>query len=497
MTNTKRASDHTPENERGGGSGAPSSLEEESRTKLPSLERRIFLMLSVVSTVLAVLVLVISTLVYQANVVADTGKSLEDECRIVASILADGNTDYGRLSSIDVGEARITLVAEDGTVLYDNKNNYQIMPSHNDRPEIQEAERDGVGSSERESETAGTVGIYRAVRASTGVIVRMSLERENAVGALFHDMGLVLGVAAGFVVLSWVVSRLVAARLMRPVVRINPSSPDPDSSYRELRPMLSRISEQQRVLSEQVEELKGNDLMRREFTANVTHELKTPLTTISGAAELIRDGIARPDDVPEFAGRIYDEAAHMTELVNDILTLSKLDESERSRDKALVGHMEPVDLHHVVEDVCRRLTPTAEGADVTITASGTSVLIRGVAHLLDELVYNLCDNAIRYNREGGSVSAWAGILEGHPVVRVSDTGVGIPVEAQTKVFERFYRVDSSRARTTGGTGLGLAIVKHAASYHGAQLTLTSEEGRGTTIVVTFPTSCLVREGELG
>ena len=244
-------------------------------------------------------------------------------------------------------------------------------------------------------------------------------------------------------------------------------------------------------IDEQMGELRGADLMRREFTSNVTHELKTPLSTISGAAELIRDGIAKPEDVPEFAGRIVDEAHHMTDLVNDILTLSKLDESERAGDTSLLGKAEPVDIAHALREVGNRLAPVAEAADVRLTCSGDPVIVRGIPSLLDELAYNLCDNAIRYNRAGGTVDARIDVVDGCPRLVVADTGLGIPEAAQAKVFERFYRVDASRSRERGGTGLGLAIVKHAAAYHGAKLALESKEGVGTTVTVTFPESSLV------
>ena len=468
-----------------------------TKRRQPSLEHRMFVTLAVVATVLAAAVLALSTVIYQLHVIDDTGDMLEGDCRIISSILSDGNQDYGRLSSLDLSGARLTLIDEDGKVLYDNENNYEIMSSHADRPEIEEAERDGIGSSERESSTAGNVSIYRALRMDDGRIIRMSVDRESTFSALFHDTVLVFLVAFLLVLISWFVSRGVAKRLMRPVLDIDPAKPDPTSSYVELKPIISQIAEQQATLAEQVEELRGADLMRREFTANVTHELKTPLASISGASELIRDGIARPEDVPEFAGRIFDEAHHMTELVNDILILSKLDESERSQDRALVGHEEPVDLHHVLADTLHRLGQAADERDVKLKCKGDSVLVRGVPRLLGELAHNLCENAIRYNREGGKVVAESFVdKEGRPVLRVSDTGIGIPPESQKKVFERFYRVDSSRARETGGTGLGLAIVKHAAAYHGADLSLESTPGKGTTITVTFPASSLVPDGEL-
>lgn len=450
----------------------------------PSLARRFFVALAVLSAVAAVAVLVCSSLIYQSASVDDAGKMLERECRIVRSALSGSDVDVMRLTSFASQDVRVTLVASDGNVLYDNQNNVAEMPNHADRPEIVQALQTGAGAAERDSETSGYVSIYRAVRLSNGNVVRLAVDRDGAMTAIKHDMLLVCTVVAAVVLLCWAASRLVADRLVAPIDAIDPADPEPHSSYVELEPLIERISDQ-------VEELRGADLMRREFTSNVTHELKTPLSSIQGAAELIRDGIARSEDVPEFAGRIYDEAHHMTELVNDILTLSKLDESERSGDQSLLGSVEPVDLGRTVSEVARRLAPAAEAAGVEIAATGESCVVRGMPHLLDELVYNLCDNAIRYNREGGFVDVSARIEDGRPVVVVADSGRGIPTAQQGKVFERFYRVDASRSRDTGGTGLGLAIVKHAAMLHGAELTLDSEEGRGTTICVRFPAESLV------
>lgn len=484
-----------------GGTGATgaaaSGLRPGRSPRQPRLFTRIFVALAAVSTIATVVVLVVSTIIYQSTVLGDAGKMLEGDCRMIKSSLRSDDNDGMRLVSLDTGEVRVTLVGADGSVLYDSQNGVDSMPNHADRPEVAEALSEGAGSSERPSETdKGKVSIYRAMRLDNGNVLRVSVDRQDAASALAHDTGLVLAVVAVVVACCWVVARVLAGLLVRPVRAIDPANPDPTSSYQELTPMLEQIADQQDTLAEQVEQLRGSDLMRREFTSNVTHELKTPLASISGAAELIRDGIARPRDVRQFAGRIYDEAHRMTELVNDILILSKLDESERSQDRELMGTTNPVDLSRVASDVCDRLSGQAKSADVTLSADGSEVVIEGLPRLLDELVYNLCDNAIRYNHEGGHVGVWTGIVEGHPVVRVSDDGVGIPYDQQRKVFERFYRVESSRSKEKGGTGLGLAIVKHAAAYHGATIGMDSEPGRGTTVRVTFPAEALVDLGGL-
>lgn len=445
----------------------------------PSLARRFFIALSAIAAVAAIAVLVCSSLIYQSVTVDDAGRMLESECRVVRASLRGDDTDVMRLTAFDSGDVRVTLVGSDGTVLYDNQNGVASMPNHADRPEIAEALADGTGSAERDSETSGYVSVYRAIRLANGNVLRLAVDRDGAAAAVRHDLLLVCAVVLVIIAVCWAASRLVADRLVSPILAIDPAEPDAAVTYVEIEPLVERISEQ-------VEELRGADLMRREFTSNVTHELKTPLSSISGASELIRDGIARPEDVPEFAGRIYDEAHHMTELVNDILTLSKLDESERSGDASLLGAAESVDLLRVAREVATRLAPVAEKTGVSITAAGEACVVRGYPRLLDELVYNLCDNAIRYNHEGGWVDVSVSLEDECPLLVVADSGSGIPAEQQAKVFERFYRGEQSRSRETGGTGLGLAIVKHAATLHGAALTLDSEPGHGTTVCVRFP-----------
>lgn len=445
----------------------------------PSLARRFFIALSAIAAVAAIAVLLCSSLIYQSVTVDDAGRMLESECRVVRASLRGDDTDVMRLTAFDSGDVRVTLVGTDGTVLYDNQNSVASMPNHADRPEIAEALADGTGSAERDSETSGYVSVYRAIRLANGNVLRLAVDRDGAAAAVRHDLLLVCAVVLVIIAVCWAASRLVADRLVSPILAIDPAEPDAAVTYVEIEPLVERISEQ-------VEELRGADLMRREFTSNVTHELKTPLSSISGASELIRDGIARPEDVPEFAGRIYDEAHHMTELVNDILTLSKLDESERSGDASLLGAPEPVNLLHVAREVATRLAPVAEKTGVSITAAGEACVVQGYPRLLDELVYNLCDNAIRYNHEGGWVDVSVSLEDECPLLVVADSGSGIPAEHQAKVFERFYRGEQSRSRETGGTGLGLAIVKHAATLHGAALTLDSEPGHGTTVCVRFP-----------
>ena len=233
------------------------------------------------------------------------------------------------------------------------------------------------------------------------------------------------------------------------------------------------------VLFMDVTEREQRERLRREFSANVSHELKTPLTSISGFAELMKEGLVPPEKIPEFSGDIYKESLRLIGLVNDIIQLSRLDENSTQFQRA------PVDLYDLCAQSIERLSTVAARQSVTLALTGEHVEIMGVEQLLKEMIYNLLDNAIKYNVPGGSVTASVRKSAGRTILSVADTGIGIPYAHQPRVFERFYRVDKSHSKEVGGTGLGLSIVRHAAQYHGARLELKSQPGKGTTITVTF------------
>jgi two-component system phosphate regulon sensor histidine kinase PhoR len=284
-----------------------------------------------------------------------------------------------------------------------------------------------------------------------------------------YSMLIIIIFAASLVLVF--VSSLRARHIVRPINEFVRSidndiiTPESARIYPELEPLTSKITAQSR----------DSEYMRHEFTANVTHELKTPLTSISGYAEMISTGMARPNDVSRFAGIIQAESNRMLVLVNDIIELSRLDNCEK------IENPEPVDLYTVAEECSDQLSSSAEKRDITISLQGQSTIVMGDEGKLWELIYNLADNAINYNRDGGSVV----IIIGNKSVTVKDTGIGIPPEHQKRIFERFYRVDKSHSRMTGGTGLGLSIVKHIAEQHGARITVKSEINVGTEITVDF------------
>lgn len=278
---------------------------------------------------------------------------------------------------------------------------------------------------------------------------------------------------------SWI-SRSVT----EPLDRIDFSRPDERDVEDEIKPLVRRLNDQNRQIRSQMEALaqehEKQDRMRREFTANVSHELKTPLTSISGFAELMRDGLVRPEDVQRFAGKIYDEAQRLIILVGDIIRLSRLEDDTVTVAKELVC------LHQVAERVYQQLEPVAKKLGVTMELEGTEGWIMASAQIVEEILYNLCDNAVKYNQAGGSVHVSISETAKQTVVTVKDTGIGVPKEERDRIFERFYRVDKSHSREVGGTGLGLSIVKHGAASLGAKIRMESTLGKGTAISVSFP-----------
>lgn len=436
---------------------------------------------------------VAGTLYLQGNLVDSTHEELREETDVVAAALNQASDDHVLLDKIELGDTRVTLVADDGTVLYDSDESPADMANHADRPEIAEALADGDGISERSSSTMGETMLYNAVRLDDGSVIRLSKRQEGYISIFFTLLIPLLCLGAVAALLAWAAASREAKAIIAPLELVDLDHPkrNMENAYQEMVPMLERIENQRQELKRQMRVLADNDRMRREFTANITHELKTPLTAISGYAELIGSGmVASEDDQRDFAMRIYKEAGRLTSLVNDILTLSNLDEAEHSADAAaasVLGTREPVDLPRMLDSVYQRLEGVAAKQGILLTVSSCPAVVEGVPRLLDELVYNLASNAIRYNKADGSVLLACGLnSDERPYIRVSDTGIGIAEEEREKIFERFYRVDKSRSKARGGTGLGLAIVKHAAVFHNAELNVESKLGEGTCITVTFP-----------
>lgn len=388
-----------------------------------------------------------------------------------AAVNISGETYLRQLDDVEQN-TRITLIGSDGTVLYDTVQDEYSLENHKDRPEVQDALAGEIGQDVRHSDTVGKDMFYCAIQLDDGNVLRVSMAVRNTTNTaltLLPVMGLI---AAAMLVLSYMIAKRQARALVQPINQLNLDQPLNNEIYDEMRPLLRRIEESNRA-KEAVAE------MRKEFSANVSHELKTPLTSISGYAEIMRDGLVRTEDVPKFSDRIYREAQRMLTLIDDIIQLSRLDEGQLEQSE------EPVDLFELSHDIVSRLGSKAADCGVHVELTGESCSVYGVRRLLDEMIYNLTENAIKYNHRGGHVTLWVGKLMDTPEVIVTDNGIGIARDQQDRIFERFYRVDKSRSKETGGTGLGLSIVKHGAELSHADIKVTSELGKGTRMELVF------------
>lgn len=367
---------------------------------------------------------------------------------------------------------RVTLVSKDGDVLYDSRQDDITFENHKNRPEIRQAIESGKGKDIRKSDSLNQEMIYYAVRLSDRTILRVAKSVNNiwyiAMG-IFPAMG-IIAIVMFFV--AYLLCKMQVEKLIHPINTLDLENPLENQIYSELTPLLTRIDEQNRQKDAIAD-------MRKEFSANVSHELKTPLTSISGYAEIMKSGLVKPEDMPAFSERIYNEASRLITLVEDIIKLSRLDEGAVELEK------EEVDLYYLTREIVSRLALPAKSRNVQIELTGESVMYRGTRQILDEMVYNICENAVKYNKKSGKVVIWVGGTLKGPKIIVKDTGIGIPKEDKERIFERFYRVDKSHSKETGGTGLGLSIVKHGALLHNIDVHVESELGKGTKMELIF------------
>lgn len=376
---------------------------------------------------------------------------------------------------------RISLVDANGKVLYDSNADITQLGSHEDRLEIKKAREKGQGRAIRHSDTLQKDTYYYAILLDNGCVLRLAKEASSIVSVFMSSLVYLIGITLLLIGLSIICSRLLTRSILSPVEQMAQNLDDIDSGkiYKELRPFVNMIHVQH-------ENIIKNADMRQEFSANVSHELKTPLTAISGYSEIMENGMATQEDMIHFAGEIHRNANRLLELINDTIRLSELDVTGQEILK------EELDMYQLAENCVDMLQVKADKMRVSLCLSGEPCPIKANKEMINELLYNLCDNAIRYNNKDGWVFVLVGVNEtGNRYLEVKDTGIGISKEHQERVFERFYRVDKSRSKETGGTGLGLAIVKHIVVQSQAELYLDSEAGKGTTIRVVFPLSANV------
>ena len=405
----------------------------------------------------------------QALLLEQTGFFDVDDVETSVELLTEHYTDQDEI-------LRFTWIDENGDVLFDNDADATELPNHADRPEVQDAIEEGSGESVRNSDTMHMNTFYYALLLDNRTVLRVSTEARSVFSVTVTMLPFLVLVLAIVITICVILANYLTRQLVKPIEEMAENMEDVSNVhvYKELLPFMNMIRSQH-------ENILAAAMSRQDFTANVSHELKTPLTAISGYAELIENGMATQERQVYFAAEIRRNAERLLSLINDIIKLSELD----SKDSASMDQYEDVDLYALAENCMGNLLVQASKRNIELNLEGESCIVRGNRDMLDELIENLCQNAIRYNNTGGYVKVTVTEEHASPTLIVEDNGIGIPKEDQERVFERFYRVDKSRSKQTGGTGLGLAIVKHIVALHHATITLESEVGVGTKITVRF------------
>lgn len=443
--------------------------------KNKSLTFRIFINTFLVGT----LVYFICAFMFFGNLYTYFEEQLFNELESESIFLEDYvlNGDFQKLQNLET-KNRITLIHSDGSVYFDNTVSFEKMENHAFRSEFLGAKDKGLCKLSRYSSTMTEKTLYFAKLLSNGDVLRISCNQHSVwvlVLGMSQTLLLLLVIA---VIISGISASWISKKIVHPLNSINLDEPESSDVYEELKPFTQRIAEENFEKAQREE-------IRAQYTANVSHELKTPLTSISGFAEILMQGGTDPKITEDFSKSIYDEAQRMTTLVNDIIKLSKLDE------KSIAMEKEALSLRTICREVMEVLSVSAKTKNLSLNLEGDSGLINGVEPVIYEMIYNLVDNAIKYNKIDGSVNIKIHEMQNSAgdrdkvILSVCDTGIGIPYSEQERIFERFYRIDKSRSRSLGGTGLGLSIVKHASKYHNASVLVTSEEGKGSTFTVVF------------
>ena len=429
-------------------------------------------MVMVLAVTLLLSYIILTLITYNRNLDTLEAEVRQEAKYIQAAINISGAEYLEEMDGVD-WTTRVTQIDENGDVLYDTRRDSSTLENHSGRKEVREALEEGEGEDVRMSDTVGQEMYYYALLLDDGTVLRASKSMDGLVRTALGNLPVMAGLAAIMLILAYFMAKWQTRRLVKPIYDLDLEHPLDNETYDELTPFLEAMDRQNK-------EKEAVSNMRKEFSANVSHELKTPLTSISGYAEIMKNGMVRPQDIPLFSERIYKEARRLITLVEDIIKLSKLDEESVELEK------QDVDLYELTREIISHLSPQASQKSIRMEVTGEPVKYFGIRQILDEMIYNVCENAIKYNNEYGRVSVWVGNTLDGPKITVSDTGIGIPEEHHERIFERFYRVDKSHSKERGGTGLGLSIVKHGALLHGAKVSVESTPGRGTRIEMQFP-----------
>lgn len=444
------------------------------------MKQKINIRLSLIALIAIITTAVGITMVYYSLFQGQVRNDLKQnavllvETDLFQNAYTSGKESSENLEHLSSGNLRITWVDADGTVLFDNDTDIAGLSNHLDRPEIQRAFENGEGESTRRSDTMNMNTFYYALLLENGTVLRVSTQARTIVSVLITALPVIAGIIVLILLGCVLIGHLLTGQLMKPIEEMAENLDDGNRvpAYRELEPFADKIRSQH-------ENILAAAKRRQDFTANVSHELKTPITAISGYAELIENRLIDSEAEVHVASQIRHNADRLLSLVTDIIQLSELDHKELPR------KFEQIDLFAVAKECVNEYIPMASQRNIQLICNGIPSGINADRGLIREMIDNLLQNAIRYNKENGIVKVLVTIENGHPMITVADTGIGIPADQLDRVFERFYRVDKSRSRETGGTGLGLAIVKHIVELHSAEITIQSIFDEGTKITVRF------------
>ncbi len=448
--------------------------------RIKKMSKRIFLNMFIISSVVIALTTILTVVIVYKSFSNQNIAALKGELTATSSGVELNGVAF--LKSLS-GKNRITLVDSSGKVLFDNRNDINSLGNHNDREEIREARENGTGYSERYSDTLSRKTINVTKLLNNGDVLRLSKDMSTVWSTLMDTIFPMICVMVFAILIAAYMAGRVSKAVTTPINQIDLNEPDREKVYDEIEPLIDKIIKQNNQIDKQIEQLnmehEKQDNLRRDFTANVSHELKTPLTSISGFAEIIQNGMVKEEDITRFAGKIYSEAQRLIILVGDIIKLSQLD------GKDIAVKMESIDLYETSQAVMGHLEAAAEKRNIKMFLSGKHLVITGAEQIIEEMIFNLIDNAIKYNKTGGKI--YVNILKNDDGINLSveDTGIGIKDEDIGRIFERFYRADKSHSKEIGGTGLGLSIVKHGANFHNAKVFVKSKYKEGTKITILF------------
>ena len=448
--------------------------------RIKKMSKRIFLNMFIISSVVIALTTILTVVIVYKSFSNQNIAALRGELTATSSGVELNGVAF--LKSLS-GKHRITLVDSSGKVLFDNRNDINSLGNHNDRKEIREARENGTGYSERYSDTLSRKTINVTKLLNNRDVLRLSEDMSTVWSTLMDTIFPMICVMVFSILIAAYMAGRVSKAATTPINQIDLNEPDREKVYDEIEPLIDKIIKQNNQIDKQIEQLnmehEKQDNLRRDFTANVSHELKTPLTSISGFAEIIQNGMVKEEDITRFAGKIHSEAQRLIILVGDIIKLSQLD------GKDIAVKMEPIDLYETSQAVMGHLEAAAEKRNIKMFLSGKHLVITGAEQIIEEMIFNLIDNAIKYNKTGGKI--YVNILKNDDGINLSveDTGIGIKDEDIGRIFERFYRADKSHSKEIGGTGLGLSIVKHGANFHNAKVFVESKYKEGTKITILF------------